>query len=51
MFTGIVEATGTVESIARADPERAGVRLAVTTELDLGVAGRSGPASPSTASA
>ncbi len=35
MFTGIVEATGVVESIGRVDPERAVVRLAVTTELDV----------------
>lgn len=35
MFTGIVEATGVVESIGRADPERAVVRLAITTELDV----------------
>lgn len=35
MFTGIVEKTGTVESIARAEPERPAARLTVTTELDL----------------
>ncbi|HLK92673.1 MAG TPA: riboflavin synthase [Polyangia bacterium] len=36
MFTGIVEKTGTVESIARAEPERPAARLTVTTDLDLG---------------
>ena len=36
MFTGIVQATGTVESIARAEPERAAARLTVATPLDLG---------------
>jgi riboflavin synthase len=36
MFTGIVESTGTVESIARAEPERPAARLTVTTGLDLG---------------
>lgn len=36
MFTGIVEKTGTVESIARAEPERPAARLTVSTELDLG---------------
>jgi riboflavin synthase len=35
MFTGIVEKTGTVESIARAEPERPAARLTVTTDLDL----------------
>ena len=35
MFTGIVESTGTVESIARAEPERPAARLTVTTKLDL----------------
>jgi riboflavin synthase len=35
MFTGIVEATGIVESIARTEPERAVVRLVITTELDV----------------
>jgi riboflavin synthase len=35
MFTGIVEAVGQVESIARAEPEHAVVRLVVTTELDV----------------
>jgi riboflavin synthase len=35
MFTGIVEATGTVESIARAEPDRAAARLTVATALDL----------------
>jgi riboflavin synthase len=36
MFTGIVEKTGTVESIARAEPERPAARLTVSTDLDLG---------------
>jgi riboflavin synthase len=36
MFTGIVEKTGTVESIARAQPEHPAARLTVSTELDLG---------------
>ena len=36
MFTGIVEKTGTVESIARAEPEHPAARLTVSTELDLG---------------
>jgi len=36
MFTGIVEKTGTVESIARAQPEHPAARLTVCTELDLG---------------
>ncbi len=35
MFTGIVEATGTVQSIARAAPEAATARLTVSTGLDL----------------
>jgi len=35
MFTGIVVATGTVQSIARAAPEAATARLTVSTELDL----------------
>jgi riboflavin synthase len=35
MFTGIVESMGTVESIARAEPERAAARLTVSTGLDL----------------
>jgi len=35
MFTGIVESMGTVESIARAEPERAPARLTVSTGLDL----------------
>lgn len=35
MFTGIVEKTGTVESIARAEPEHPAARLTVTTDLDL----------------
>jgi len=35
MFTGIVEKTGTVESIARAEPEHPAARLTVTTALDL----------------
>jgi riboflavin synthase len=35
MFTGIVEKTGTVESIARAQPEHPAARLTVSTELDL----------------
>jgi len=35
MFTGIVEATGTIESIARAAPEAATARLTVSTALDL----------------
>jgi riboflavin synthase len=35
MFTGIVEKTGTVESIARAEPEHPAARLTVSTELDL----------------
>jgi riboflavin synthase len=35
MFTGIVESMGTVESIARAEPERPAARLTVTTKLDL----------------
>jgi riboflavin synthase len=36
MFTGIVEKTGTVESIARAEPEHPAARLTVSTDLDLG---------------
>jgi riboflavin synthase len=36
MFTGIVEKTGMVESIARAQPDHPAARLTVTTELDLG---------------
>jgi riboflavin synthase len=36
MFTGIVEKTGTVVSIARAQPEHPAARLTVSTELDLG---------------
>ncbi len=36
MFTGIVEKTGTVESIARAEPEHLAARLTVSTDLDLG---------------
>ena len=35
MFTGIVEATGTIESIGRAAPEAATARLTVSTKLDL----------------
>jgi riboflavin synthase len=35
MFTGIVEATGTIQSIARAAPEAATARLTVSTSLDL----------------
>jgi riboflavin synthase len=35
MFTGIVEKTGTVESIARAQPEHPAARLTVSTQLDL----------------
>ncbi len=35
MFTGIVEKTGSVESIARAEPERPAARLTVSTDLDL----------------
>ena len=35
MFTGIVEATGTIQSIARAAPEAATARLTVSTTLDL----------------
>jgi riboflavin synthase len=35
MFTGIVESMGTVESIARAEPERPAARLTVATKLDL----------------
>ena len=35
MFTGIVEKTGTVESIARAQPEHPAARLTVSTALDL----------------
>lgn len=35
MFTGIVESLGTVESIARAEPERTAARLTVATKLDL----------------
>jgi riboflavin synthase len=35
MFTGIVEKTGTVESIARAEPEHPAARLTVATDLDL----------------
>ena len=35
MFTGIVESMGTVESIARAEPERPAARLTVSTGLDL----------------
>jgi riboflavin synthase len=35
MFTGIVEATGTVQSIARTAPEAATARLTVSTTLDL----------------
>ncbi len=35
MFTGIVESMGTVESIARAEPERAAARLTVSTGLEL----------------
>src|SRR5579884_4074276 len=35
MFTGIVEATGTVQSIGRAAPEAATARLTVSTALDL----------------
>jgi riboflavin synthase len=35
MFTGIVEATGTIQSIARAAPEAATARLTVSTALDL----------------
>jgi riboflavin synthase len=36
MFTGIVEKTGVVESIARAEPEHPAARLTVSTELELG---------------
>jgi riboflavin synthase len=36
MFTGIVEKTGTVESIARAQPEHPAARLTASTALDLG---------------
>ena len=35
MFTGIVESTGTVESIARAQPDHPAARLTVATTLDL----------------
>jgi riboflavin synthase len=35
MFTGIVEKTGKVESIAKAEPERPAARLTVSTDLDL----------------
>jgi riboflavin synthase len=35
MFTGIVEKTGKVESIARAQPEHPAARLTVSTDLDL----------------
>jgi riboflavin synthase len=35
MFTGIVEATGEIESIARAEPERPAARLIVRSPLDL----------------
>jgi len=35
MFTGIVEKMGTVESIARAEPEHPAARLTLSTELDL----------------
>ena len=35
MFTGIVESTGTVESIARAQPDHPAARLTVATSLDL----------------
>ncbi len=35
MFTGIVEATGTIQSIGRAAPEAATARLTVSTALDL----------------
>jgi riboflavin synthase len=35
MFTGIVQATGTVASIERAAPEAATARLAISTPLDL----------------
>jgi riboflavin synthase len=35
MFTGIVESTGTVESIARAEADHPAARLTVTTSLDL----------------
>jgi riboflavin synthase len=35
MFTGIVESMGTVESIARAEPERPAARLTVASKLDL----------------
>jgi riboflavin synthase len=35
MFTGIVERTGTVDSIARAQPEHPAARLTVSTALDL----------------
>ena len=35
MFTGIVEATGTIQSIARAAPEATTARLTVSTALDL----------------
>jgi len=38
MFTGIVEATGTVQSIGRAAPEAATARLTVSTNLDLSAA-------------
>jgi riboflavin synthase len=37
MFTGIVEAQGTIESIARAEPEQSVVRVEVSTTLDLGL--------------
>ena len=35
MFTGIVETTGTIQSIGRAAPEAATARLTVSTALDL----------------
>jgi riboflavin synthase len=35
MFTGIVEAKGTVQSIGRTEPDQAVVRLVVTTALDV----------------
>ena len=35
MFTGIVEATGTIQSIARTAPEATTARLTVSTALDL----------------
>jgi riboflavin synthase len=38
MFTGIVEATGTIVSIARAAPEAPTARLTVSTSLDLSTA-------------